>query len=396
MGRTVAAAGLFLILCFVLVAVPDVEAESEPKTIVVPDNYVSIQEAIDNALSGDTVFVKSGMYVNQSLAITKPLSLVGENPETTIIYGKNYLIFPSYSSAIHLDANDVQVSGFTMITSIQVKGISGSGNRTLIENNIIKSANSNGIAVWGDHNIIANNNLTTGVGAIHCSGSNNTVMGNRINSSGSIAIGGSFNTVSGNYLTTSSISVNGNSNTINNNHVGNSVTGIRLNSGSNNVVFENTITNHSFMGIHLYETTNNQIFDNYIANIIGTEGQENGYGISLSGRFYCAENNTFYRNTLINNSYNIRIEEPYYANNWDNGSTGNYWDDYNGTDTNGDDIGDTPYIINENNQDNHPILNYSSIPEFPSWTIMPTLVTAMLAAVIYRKKLHRTQNQHSS
>jgi len=35
----------------------------------------------------------------------------------------------------------------------------------------------------------------------------------------------------------------------------------------------------------------------------------------------------------------------------DKGSAGNYWSDYNGTDSDGNSISDTPYIINENDQD---------------------------------------------
>ena len=31
-------------------------------TIVVPDDYEKIQEAIDNARKGDTIFIKSGIY----------------------------------------------------------------------------------------------------------------------------------------------------------------------------------------------------------------------------------------------------------------------------------------------------------------------------------------------
>ena len=34
----------------------------------------------------------------------------------------------------------------------------------------------------------------------------------------------------------------------------------------------------------------------------------------------------------------------------------NYWSDYNGTDIDGDGIGDTPYIINDENQDKYPLI----------------------------------------
>jgi hypothetical protein len=35
------------------------------------------------------------------------------------------------------------------------------------------------------------------------------------------------------------------------------------------------------------------------------------------------------------------------------------------------------------------------VPEFPSWTILPLLLLATVAVIIYRKKLHRTQTQQS-
>ena len=75
---------------------------------------------------------------------------------------------------------------------------------------------------------------------------------------------------------------------------------------------------------------------------------------------------------------------------WDNDGEGNYWDDYAGSDDNGDGVGDTPYIIDENNQDNFPLMEPVIIPEFPSWTILPLFLTATLIGIVVRKRLVRT------
>jgi parallel beta-helix repeat protein len=53
-------------------------------TITVPDNYSTIQAAINAAGPGDTVFVKAGIY-NGQVIINQSISLIGENRATTII-----------------------------------------------------------------------------------------------------------------------------------------------------------------------------------------------------------------------------------------------------------------------------------------------------------------------
>jgi hypothetical protein len=53
-------------------------------------------------------------------------------------------------------------------------------------------------------------------------------------------------------------------------------------------------------------------------------------------------------------------EEPHA---WDDGGEGNYWSDYNGTDTDQDGIGDVPYIVDVQNQDRFPLMkNPAQIP----------------------------------
>jgi pectin methylesterase-like acyl-CoA thioesterase len=72
----------------------DLEKKSIPldgKTLYVggsgPGNYTKIQDAIDNASDGDTVFVYSGKYEERDIIVNKSISLIGENKETTIVDG---------------------------------------------------------------------------------------------------------------------------------------------------------------------------------------------------------------------------------------------------------------------------------------------------------------------
>jgi hypothetical protein len=48
-------------------------------------------------------------------------------------------------------------------------------------------------------------------------------------------------------------------------------------------------------------------------------------------------------------------------NTWSNGDAGNYWSSYNGTDTNHDGVGDTAFVLDENNTDSHPLTSSVSI-----------------------------------
>ena len=67
-------------------------------------------------------------------------------------------------------------------------------------------------------------------------------------------------------------------------------------------------------------------------------------------------NNTFYQNNFVNISQMISIESLSHQNYWDNGSKGNYWSNYNGTDNNANSIGDNHYMIDANNIDNYPLM----------------------------------------
>jgi len=72
-------------------------------------NYTSIQDAVDAAAPGDTVFVydESAPYV-ESVIINKSISLIGERESTTVLYGMhNYTV-------LTLTADGVVVRNFTL------------------------------------------------------------------------------------------------------------------------------------------------------------------------------------------------------------------------------------------------------------------------------------------
>jgi len=77
-----------------------------------PGNYSTIQEAIESATDGDTVFVydDSSPYY-ETVQINKSLSVIGENKETTIIDAQRR------GSVINISANSVTLTGFTIKNS---------------------------------------------------------------------------------------------------------------------------------------------------------------------------------------------------------------------------------------------------------------------------------------
>jgi parallel beta-helix repeat protein len=160
-------------------------------------------------------------------------------------------------------------------------------------------------------------------------------------------------------------------------------------------IIGNNIRNNWENGIRLHASFHTHIEYNNIAN--------NNYGINLYPSYY----SIIYHNNFVSNTQNVYTRGGLSSGGgntwiWDSGTTGNYWSDYltrypNASEINSSGIGDMLYVIDENNQDNYPLIapvDTEVIPEFPSWTILPLLITTTLVAIICKQRLPKTANQH--
>lgn len=118
--------------------------------------------------------------------------------------------------------------------------------------------------------------------------------------------------------------------------------GLELLESNSSNIFDNAIVNNSNVGLCLSQSNSN--------NITGNVMQNNIIGVLLSSSHMP---NVLYHNNFIDNSIQVNDEG---GNIWDNGCEGNYWSDYNGTDLDGDGVGDT--YLPWHDVDNYPLMSY--------------------------------------
>jgi parallel beta-helix repeat protein len=281
----------------------------------------------------------------------------------------NYTFYSNIPDEIVVERNGILLngSGYTLQgngigTGISLSGISGVTitNITIVSFGYGIKLNSSNFMNIGANNITANR--YQGIGLENST--SNMIYENNITNNGD---GIDF------YLS----SYNG----IFENNIANNVCGIFLNLSAANTISENNIAAND-VGIYLYSSLDNRIFRNNIVNnnqigirterasgLLSNTVSENTIAYNFVGvdiQYSLADE--FYRNSFINNSQQVSNTAGY--NWWDTGypSGGNSWSDYPGADfysgpyqntTGGDGIGDTPYVIdaNNNNTDRYPLMN---------------------------------------
>ncbi|MFW9864245.1 MAG: nitrous oxide reductase family maturation protein NosD, partial [Candidatus Thorarchaeota archaeon] len=264
----------------------------------------------------------------------------------------------------NIDGIELFSSSFNIVTNNTCNGntvgiwVDGAGSNTVNNNTCI--GNSFGIHIQGSNaNNVTDNTCTSSNLGIYIEGNSNTVANNTSTENGDgirlyFADSNALinNTCSGNSANGISLDV-AFSNIVANNTCISAIAGIRLTTSGSNTIVNNTCIGNSGYGIYLEDAssnilTNNTLSSNYRGIYLGSNADLNDvlWNVIASNPFSNAEDTN-----ALNNVFDY-----------------NYWSDYSGTDTNGDGVGDTPYVFSIN-EDLHPVMLPPGSP--PIWLEAP-------------------------
>ncbi len=218
-------------------------------------NFTSIQAAVNAANPGDEIIVKPGTY-EENIKVTKSLSIASEsgNSSDTIVRAAD-----NSEDVFGVWANGVSIKGFSIEGSV-----------------------SSGIRFFGvvdcriENNELSNNSCSIDLYMIS---SGNTLNNNEISDSlTGISLGGSwYNNLSNNSISNCSNGISlfdSPKNKLENNTVSENIEGISLAGESNgNTLVNNTINFNEKLGLHIYETSNNLIYNNDFNNTLNVESE---------------------------------------------------------------------------------------------------------------------------
>jgi len=253
--------------------------------------------------------------------------------------------------------------------------------------NVNVSNNGSGIRLfWSSNNTVHDNTITSNRGngiELYKESKHNNIYENNIKNACIYLRESPSNSISGNNITNSEygifLSVS-HYNIVSGNNIANNSEGIELRYSLNNILSGNNVTANNRNGILFFVSMNNSItgnniVDNKHASIYLQSSSSNditgntiAYNVDGLG-LYESSSNSIFHNDFINNTNQLYLKSDS-VNAWDHCNEGNYWSDYeerypDAKELDDSGIWDTPYFIDENNQDNYPLVKPWS-PEPPN------------------------------
>lgn len=331
----------------------DAENTQGPWDGTIQHPYQFIQDGIDNANTGDTVYVFQGIYT-ENLYINKQIQLTGHSKTEVFLISAS-----SELAAVQLRVDFITIEHFS-ITNPNFIGIHLNGVSYCTLSDLIISDASTGVTFYNtnqkqsNHNIIKNTMISDTNTALSLSyASYNSFTTNHLlsNTYGVLLSYSNDNKITEtsftNHFLVLQLVNNSNKNSFIKNEITTSDIGLFLHNSHHQTILHNSIKNTVDHAIYMMHSNHSL----YACNLF-----EDNTGYAIYSQL-CFNNNFYYNNFIdnTNHAYDTGI------NIWDNGypSGGNYWDDYTGVDENGDGIGDTPYeIAGGTNQDTYPFMEY--------------------------------------
>jgi parallel beta-helix repeat protein len=234
------------------------QVEAGPSVIRVPQDYPTVQAAVNAASAGEEIQVDTGTYPEQ-IVVNKTLTLVGAGKGLSVIYARGL------ATAVRIQADNVTISGFS-ISSANLEGVFlDSVVGTRVFDNRINSNGIYGITVeYSNSSLITRNIITNSSYGFGFIASNNNAI--------------RFNTIIANPQEGISAS-DSNNNIFEGNTLSKNGYGIAFTHSSGNILFRN---NYIYNNVSAVPDSSN-VWDNgaegnYWSNYLGQDGNGDGIG----------------------------------------------------------------------------------------------------------------------
>jgi nitrous oxidase accessory protein len=403
---------VFILLLYFMVPRYSSTVDHHGLAIRIPDDYETIQKAINAANPGDTIFIAPGTY-SENVLVNKTVSLVGEDQNSTVINMHSDRFANESATALEVTADGVFIENLTVTNATKAIWVNQANNVSIHSCSIVSN-------IWGiwlqnstecsirDNMVFDNwggdSNLGYGAGIDLYNSNNSIIAGNYVSSGNLVAIwlGLSHNNKVENNTCVNNKSGIGldraNENTVEDNTV--LLDDILVSDSSHNLVKRNRVLDGGGIGVG-DRSFSNMFADNVISGnmegihiektqdfFIGNLITNNTFGIAIH---FC-NGSTFYHNTLINNTINFPKDVYANFNTFDNGFEGNYWDNYTGVDANQDGIGDTPHQLDGTNVDRYPLMAPISFFDAGAWNDTQQQISIISNSTITSFQVNTTSN----